>query len=179
MVVSDKTLDAFLFKIAKEKDKESLAQLYQATGTSIYAYAFSVLKNRYDAEDVLQDCYVCVFSSAHTYHSAGKPLAWMMTITRNLCLQKIRERKRTEDIPEEDLERYSDDRCEISVEDRMILRECMQVLNDSEREILVLHAIAGFKHREIANVLELPLATVLSKYSRAMKKMKEALMKGD
>lgn len=177
--VSDATLDSFLSKIAKEKDREALSQLYHATSTGIYAYALSVLKNSHDAEDVLQECYLCVFSSAHTYHSMGKPLAWMMTITKNLCFQRLRERQKVADVPEEDWEKYLEGNEGISSEDRMVLKECMQLLNDDERKIVVLHAVAGFKHREIAKLLELPLSTVLSKYNRAIKKLKTALTKGD
>lgn len=177
--VSDATLDSFLSQIAKEKDREALSQLYHATSTGIYAYALSVLKNSHDAEDVLQECYLCVFSSAHTYRSMGKPLAWMMTITKNLCFQRIRERQKVADVPEEDWEKYLEGNEGISSEDRMILKECMQLLNDEERKIVVLHAVVGFKHREIAKLFELPLSTVLSKYNRAIKKLKTALMKGD
>ena len=177
--VSDATLDSFLSKIAKEKDREALSQLYHATSTGIYAYALSVLKNSHDAEDVLQECYLCVFSSAHTYRSMGKPLAWMMTITKNLCFQRLRERQKVADVPEEDWEKYLEGNEGISSEDRMVLKECMQLLNDDERKIVVLHAVAGFKHREIAKLLELPLSTVLSKYNRAIKKLKTALTKGD
>ena len=53
----------------------------------------------------------------------------------------------------------------------------LTVLSDTERQIVVLHAVSGFKHREIAACLELPLATVLSKYHRAIKKMKTNLEK--
>ena len=48
----------------------------------------------------------------------------------------------------------------------------MRNLSEEERQIVMLHAVAGFKHREIAATLDLPLATVLSKYNRALKKLK-------
>ena len=53
----------------------------------------------------------------------------------------------------------------------------MEALQGQERRILLLHAVAGFKHREIADFLGIPLATVLSKYARASKKMKTILEK--
>ncbi len=58
-------------------------------------------------------------------------------------------------------------------EDKALIQTCMESLSDEERQILVLHAVAGFKHREIAKILGLKLSTVLSKYHRAIKKMKE------
>lgn len=55
----------------------------------------------------------------------------------------------------------------------------MKQLTDQERQIVMLHAVAGFKHREIAELLELPLSTVLSKYRRALKKLRHSLEKGE
>ena len=153
-------------------DTAAVAALYESAKTAVYGYALSLLKNTHDAEDVLQDCFVKVFEASPTYSPAGKPMAWILTITRNLCLQKLREHKRTADIPEEDWEPYLASREEISVEDRVVLTTCMRHLSDEERQIVLLYAVAGFKHREIAHLLQLPLATVLSKYHRALKKLK-------
>ena len=54
----------------------------------------------------------------------------------------------------------------------------MAALTDEERQVVMLHAVTGLKHREIAQLLELPLATVLSKYRRALKKL-NLLLEGD
>ena len=54
-----------------------------------------------------------------------------------------------------------------------LLTECLKNLSDEERQIVMLHAVSGFKHREIARLLEMPLSTVLSKYNRAMKKLRK------
>lgn len=67
------------------------------------------------------------------------------------------------------------DRPAFTSEDRLILRTAMEALSDEERQIVALHALSGFRHREIAEVLELPLATVLSKYHRALKKLRSRL----
>lgn len=55
----------------------------------------------------------------------------------------------------------------------------MRDLADDEREILLLHALSGFKHREIAELTKRPLSTILSKYHRALKKMRAALKEAD
>ena len=57
------------------------------------------------------------------------------------------------------------------------MRACLSALRDDEQKVLLLHAVAGFKHREIADFLELPLSTVISKYNRAAKKLKSILEK--
>ena len=55
----------------------------------------------------------------------------------------------------------------------------MNELSDEERQIVVLHVVSGFRHREIAAFLDMALPTVLSKYSRALKKLKKSLSKGE
>lgn len=171
-------LDDYIAQIA-QGNTAALAQLYHKTSASVYGFALSILKSTHDAQDVLQDLYISVHTSAASYRSSGKPMAWILTITRNLCLIKIRERKKTADAPPQDWERYFDERETITPEDKQVLTQCMTRLTDEERQIVVLHAVAGFKHREIAQIMDLLLPTVLSKYNRALKKLKEELMKGE
>lgn len=62
----------------------------------------------------------------------------------------------------------------VTQEDRMALSALLAALEDTERQIVVLHALSGLKHREIAEMMQMPLPTVLSKYHRAMKKLRLA-----
>lgn len=88
----------------KKQDLNALEELYCRTGASVFGFALSVLKNAQDAEDVMHDLYVTVWSGAEKYRAEGRPMAWIMTITRNLCLQKLREYRKRSDIPKEDWE---------------------------------------------------------------------------
>lgn len=171
-------LDACLAALAAG-ESAALETLYKHTSAPIYGFALSILKNAPDAEDVLHDCYVNVYAAAPRYTSGGKPMAWMLTIARNLCLQKLREGRKTADLPQEDWEKYLEAREGMTAEERLLVAECLTKLTDEERQIVVLHAVAGFKHRETAELLGLPLPTVLSKYNRALKKLKALLWKGE
>ncbi len=178
---SEKEHDAFLDRCIEETatgNMEGFKKLYTETKSSVYGFALSVLKNPDDAEDVLQDCFVKVFSAAADYKSQGKPLAWILTITRNLCLQLLRDKKKQADIPEEDWEKYIGETDNFSTEDNIVLTELLQTLAEDERQIVVLHVVSGLKHREIADFLKMPLSTVLSKYNRSLKKLNEKLSKG-
>lgn len=170
-------LDSLIGRVAAQ-DSMALSELYQLTRSSIYAFALSILKNTHDAEDVLHDCYLNLYSAARSYRPAGKPMAWIFTIARNLCLIKLREYKKSADIPQEDWEIYLQAREGLSVEDKLVLHGCMERLTDQERQIVILHAVAGFKHRETAKMLHLPLSTVLSKYNRSIKKLNTYLSQG-
>ncbi len=170
-------LDICIKNIANN-NSEALSTLYKKTSTGVYAYALSILKNTHDAQDVLHDCYVSIFTNATGYKSSGKPMAWIMTIAKNLCMQKIRARKKTEDVPMEDWDKYMQSNYNVSPEDKIVLNACMSHLSDEERNIVILHVLSGFKHREIAGIMGLNLSTVLSKYSRALTKLKNVLEKG-
>lgn len=98
-----------------------------------------------------------------------------ITIAKNLCLQRMRERKKAECTSQEGWELAIPDTDMLTMEDRSILVTCMEQLSDEERQIVMLHAAVGFKHREIARIMELPLSTVLSKYARALKRLKQYL----
>ena len=174
----DQNLDSYIRLIAQDS-RDGLEALYRETSTAIYAYALSVLKDPHDAEDVLQECYLRIHASAQSYTSAGKPMAWIMTIAKNLCLMHLRQRQRSAELSDEDWNHYLEDNRQMDPDDRIILAECMSRLSEQERQIITLHAVAGFKHREIAHFLHIPLPTVLSKYHRGIKKLKQLFPKGE
>ncbi len=157
-------------------DKEAFSKLYGIAKSSVYGYALSILKNKVEAEDVMQSAFVNVFTNAEKYTPEGKPMAWILTLTKNLCLMKIRECEKTVFF-EEGFEAYTpstDDTAEIA-QNKAIIAAALSLLSDDERQILMLHAVSGLKFREIAELSEKPIATVLSKYHRAIKKMKSAV----
>lgn len=172
--IDDIVLDQYIKEIANG-NKNALADLYAMTSAAVYGFILSILKNSHDAEDILHDCYVSVFSATQNYRSSGRPLAWIMAIARNLCLLKMRERKKNADYPYENWEHDIADKNDVSAEDMIVLKDCMKNLSDEEYQIVYLHAVSGFKHREISQIMELPLSTVLSKYHRALKKLKACL----
>lgn len=114
---------------AGQVDRDALTALYNAVAPSVFSYALSILKNRYDAEDVLHDCFEAVQTSANTYRPQEKPMAWLMTITRNLCLKQLRQQKRTAPLPDTALFGSTNP----DPEDRLIIESCMKLLGDEER----------------------------------------------
>ena len=102
----------------------------------------------------------------------GKPMAWLLTITKNLVRMKYR--------ADEGRQEPLDDTMavpgfESASVDRLTLQAALACLGEEERQIVTLHAIAGLRHRETADLLGMPLSTVLSKYHRALSKLKKIL----
>lgn len=155
--------------------REDLAELYRRTRAAVYGLALSYLKNGAEAEDVAQDTFVKVWAAAPSYRPQGKPMAWLLTIARNLALGRLRTAARIQDLSEAQWSAFSIESDSLTADDRTVLAAALGRLSDEERHIVVLHAVCGLKHREIAQFLGLALPTVLSKYHRSLKKLKTVL----
>lgn len=79
-----KVLESLLARIAKG-DKSALGELYDRTRAAVFGFAMSMASTPADAEDVLHDTYLAVYSSAESYTAKGKPMAWIMTIAKKPC----------------------------------------------------------------------------------------------
>lgn len=161
-----------LLKRVAEKDSKALSELYGKSYKKVYAFVLSVLKNRHDAEDVTSDVYVRLFTFAGSY-KGGKPMAWIFTVARNLCMEKFRNRKKQLSVEDADI--FSQDAYCYSPDDRIVLEATLEKLSEEERQIVVLRAVSDLKFKEIAAITALPTATVITKYSRALAKLKKLL----
>lgn len=155
------------------RDKESLKALYELTKTSVYGFVLSILKNKHEAEDVFQDIYIKIYENANSYNKEGKPMAWILTIAKNQCLMHLRKKKNHSNI--DDMHEILPSKNKNNSDDRMILTIAFKEISDEDRNIIMLHVIGGLKFHEIAKMLDLSLSTVLSKYHRAMKKLRNKL----
>lgn len=75
--------------------KNALSVLYREYGRMIYSVAFQIVRDPHDAEDVLQDTMVRIIRLSHTYRSSTNPKAWIMAITRNCAVDKLKNKNPT------------------------------------------------------------------------------------
>lgn len=153
-------------------DREALGTLYRRTRGPVYAMALSVLGDPQEAQDVTQDVFVRVWEGASGYRRQGTPMAWILTVARNLALMSRRREERRAELTPEEWAAIPASEPSLSREDSQLLREALARLGEEERQVIFLHALSGLKHREIAALLDLPLSTVLSKYQRGLKKLR-------
>ncbi len=171
-VLSAQDFEQLLGQIALGS-QQAFEELYRATDSAIYGYALSLTRNHHEAQDIMMDTYLKIRSAAHLYIPMGKPMAWILTITRNLAMSRLRTKGRQ--LPLEEIEQVALPSFDRSSEENIVLEQALLRLDDTERQIVILHAVTGLKHREIAEMLQMPLATVLSKYARSLKKLKQML----
>ena len=129
----------------------------------------------------MQETYIRISTNASKYIPAGKPMVWIFQIAKNLAYMEIRSKSREQltDYQESNPE-YGAATVELldeSIVNTVVLKNALTHLDEIERQILILHAVAGLKQREIALITEKPLGTILWKYNQALKKMRMALSK--
>lgn len=168
-------VDEGLFERIGAGDPAALETLYLQTERAVYSYSLSILKNPDDTVDVVQDTYIKIRAAAHLYKPMGKPMAWIFTIARNLCMNQLRQKRAQLGPDPQELENSPDFAYVEDPTDRLVLQAALEHISEEERQIVLLHAISGMRHHEIAAGLGIPLSTALSRYHRALKKMKKHL----
>ena len=166
-------LDEKLILRMADGDNDAFRDLYQQTSSAVYGFALSIVRNAHDAENIMHDAYIRMHRYAASYKPMGKPMAWVLTIVRNLCYAKLKSGDICEDISQYENLLHGDESNQTV--DRMVLQKALGILDFEDRQIVILHALTGMRHREIAELLDMPLGTVTSKYKRALGKMKKEL----
>ena len=168
-----------LFKRISNNDMKAFDELYHITERTLYAYSVSLVKNHDEALNLMQETYVKIISAAHLYKPMGKPLAWIFTIARNIYLSHLRKSKSMVNLEDGELDNDIRFSYVTDPEDKIVLEAAISRLSEEERQIVLLYAVTGLKHKEIADSIGLTLSTTLSKYHRALKKLRKYLMKGE
>lgn len=164
--------DSLLAAVAKG-DMDALMTLYDLLSKPVYGLALSVLRDRALAEDIMQETFIRVRSSAHTHKEGADGRAWVLRIARNLALDMLRKRKRetvqyNPDIETGPIAEFAD-----NTTDGLVLKAALTQLDEKARQIVVLHAVSGLTFRQIAEVMQSNTATVQWRYYKAIKRLAE------
>ncbi len=164
----DGMLEEGLLAQIAHKDAEAFTRFYTKTSDLLYSVAMSILRDPQIAQDVLQDVYTQVWKQAARFDpELGKPIAWVMTLTRNKALDRLRSSKRRKLMLEELTNAhnsgnpfpslaYSADTSE-TVE---LVRKALQTFPARQQRALELALFEGLTHAEVSKVLNEPLGTV-------------------
>ena len=142
-----------------------------------YNLARWLVHNEHDAEDLVQEAYLRAFKSFAGYYG-GNSRSWLLTIVRNTCytwLQKNRVLHVTESL-DDNLDELGLDFADpemllLQSVDAQMVRQALAELPLEFREVVVLREMEGFAYKEIADVIDLPLGTVMSRLARGRKRL--------
>ena len=168
-------LDDSLMERVAANDAAAFGSLYELSKYAVYCLLLSIVRNHDLAEDLMQDTYLSVKKSIANYVPQNKPLAWIFAIAKNLAYMELRKSKKEapDDISQYELSDTGEGTD--TALDRLVLKNALSLLKEQERQIVLLHAVAGMKFREIAANFGLSVGTVLSSYSRSLKKLRKSM----
>jgi RNA polymerase sigma factor (sigma-70 family) len=174
-----------LFKKKQIDNGNTTKLLYEMFYSHVYKIAYFITKDPHAAQDVLQETFIKVFKNIEKVEDGEKMRAWVSTIASRTAIDYIRKQKNGNEIEVEDVNNVEVNLNELSftVEEeversfqRKSVREQIQKLPPNYRTIIYLKYIEGLKDQEIANVLDLNVATVKTRIHRAKSKLKKQLL---
>jgi RNA polymerase sigma factor (sigma-70 family) len=145
---------------------------------SAYNLARWLTRNEHDAEDIVQEAFLRALRSFETFIVGRDARAWLLTIVRNSCRTWYRQNRSHEMNMEWDLDSeptlatWSDPEAAlIKSANSQLIRQAMDYLPFEYREVLILRELEELSYKEISEIVEIPLGTVMSRLSRARKEL--------
>lgn len=159
----------------RQGNDDAWRELVDRFGQKVYSVAYHFTLNREDAEEVSQEIFLKTFENLHRYDGSFPLTAWLLSLARNLCIDRYRRRKReksfrfvTDDAVLPLLKSEDDPAAEALKKERTkLLFWALAEIPEDLAEILMLRDLDGFAYDEIGKVLDLPDGTVKSRLFRA------------
>ena len=173
-------------------DQQDFAEQAMEYAPQLYSAALRMTRNRADAEDLVQEAYLRGFRSFHTFEEGTNLRAWLFRILTNAYINRYRAKQRRpqeSDLGEiEDLYLYrrlgsmETAAASMSAEEQFLdvftddeVKHALEDLSENFRLPVLLADVEGFAYKEIAEMLEIPIGTVMSRLHRGRKAMQRAL----
>lgn len=158
-----------LVKLAKEGDVEAFRLLYEHIYKDLYRYALSVMKDSFDAEDVVSETVLAAYRQIGKLKDESAFRSWMFVILNNKCKRMYRGKHYDECIENADIPAPD------NMENNLIVRMQYEELDYEARVVIALSVFAGFSSNEIAKMLHKRPGSVRSIKSRALTRLKNQL----
>jgi RNA polymerase sigma-70 factor (ECF subfamily) len=154
------------------RDSDALAELYDGHGRRLFGLILRILKDRDEAEEVLQEVFMQAWTRASTYDQGlGSPAGWLLGIARNRAIDRLRAnsvRVRAVEAVPEPPPTESPEGCAAVAERQRDVRQALDALPSEQRELIEQAYFLGFTHSELAARFRLPLGTVKTRIRTGM-----------
>ncbi|MEL6959838.1 MAG: sigma-70 family RNA polymerase sigma factor [Pseudomonadota bacterium] len=172
-------LEALIARIAL-RDRDAFSKLYDMTAPKLLSVTFRVLKDRAQAEDVMQDAFIKVWNKSDQYRVTGhSPMTWLITIARNTAIDRLRARKPEQDIEDVDFQLAasgpSPEQSAIAASEAGRIIACLDELQPDRREAVTGAYLDGHSYKELADRFGIPLNTMRTWLRRGLQSLRECL----
>lgn len=160
----------------KRGNRQAQFELYRLYSKAMFNVCLRMVKNDLDAEDLLQNSFVDIFTKLHTFKYQSSVGAWIKRIVVNNCINHL---KRNRVFFEELDDRMQNIQTEGKMPERGLdvatINKALLQLPDGYRVVFSLYMLEGYDHKEIGEILSISEATSKSQYSRAKKKLRDII----
>lgn len=170
----------------KLNDSAQFDALFETHHRSVYRYVFYLTENRDEADELFQEVWLKVVQNISKTRDLKNSEAWLLTLASNLFKDKLRKkrirsilslRSFTDQKEEQDIARSSEShKATEDFELRDVLQNAISSLPAKQARVFILKEIEGFKHHEIADILNIPTGTVKSLLHRAVRSLRQDLL---
>jgi RNA polymerase sigma factor (sigma-70 family) len=160
-------------------DASAQKELYNRFSPKMLAVCYRFGHSREDAEDMLQEGFIKVFSQIHTFRNQGAFEGWVRRIIVHTCINNLKKNKKfneSVDIIHATTLHVREESVPSIVQAKQVV-ECIRLLPIGYRTVLNLYAIEGYSHKEIADMLDIEESTSRSQYTRAKQMLEDILIK--
>jgi len=172
------TEEAILIGCLKN-DATAQRELYNRYSPKMLAVCYRFGHNREDAEDMLQEGFIKVFTQIHTFEKRGAFEGWIRRIIVHTCINILKKNKKFNDSVDliHATSLYNREENVPSIIQAKQVVECIRTLPMGYRTVLNLYAIEGYSHKEIAEMLDIEESTSRSQFTRAKVMLEDILIK--
>ncbi|HEY7499142.1 MAG TPA: sigma-70 family RNA polymerase sigma factor [Vicinamibacterales bacterium] len=171
--------EAALLARVVARDQSALGELYDMYSRLLFGLILRILKNRDEAEEVLQEVFVQAWMRADTYQpSSGSPAGWLVGIARNRAIDRLRAnnvRARALDAPALPAAQESPESQASFAEQQLAVYRALDALPPEQRDLIEQAYFLGFTHSELAARCSLPLGTVKTRIRDGMRALRDRL----
>lgn len=164
-----------LVERARAGDRQAFAALYETVYQDLYHFALYILKDIYDAQDVVAETVADAYEGIRKLRDKDAFRSWIFKILTNKCKRKLKEYAGRTTVLIADMKEAVPESCDGTMLRDVMVREAFFALSDEERLIVSMQVFGGYKSEEIGKILHTNHNTVRSKLSRALKKMETSL----
>ena len=165
-----------LIRRARRGDIKAFSQLYARIYKDLYKFALYMTRHTQDAEDAVSEAVLAAYENLSNLRKEDSFRSWMFTILNNCCKKMLlRSRKEADRLDESTHARIGGNPCEPDYAQWHDVRRAFDELDEEERMIVAFSVFGGYRSEEIAQMLDRNAATVRSRKSRALEKMRSAL----
>lgn len=164
--------DAAAIEKCLNGEKEAFRYLVERYQKQSVAHAVAILGDREDALDATQEAFIDAFRSLKSFDRTRGFYPWFYVLLRNRCYKMTRQRRDTENVEETEIIAPREG---LPDEERLALEKALLSLSKEDREIVTLKYLDGLSYQEIAEFLEIPRGTVMSRLFYARKQLQAKL----